>query len=234
VQAIVITASSSLETAIEALRARVFDYLTKPLDSLVMFEITVTRALRHGLLKRDNRRLFAELQKLATTDHLTGLFNRRTLFWSLQREVDRAKGHARPLSVIMLDMDDLKAINDRHGHPAGDQALVQVSHAIRSETRRLDIASRLGGDEFLVVLPETDADQAKTVAGRVLRRIVSSRVNGKPLSVSIGIAQLCEAHSDMDALMRAADRALYQAKGSGGQRISVAGLEGEYERHKAD
>ncbi|NIN70319.1 MAG: diguanylate cyclase, partial [Anaerolineae bacterium] len=150
VQTILLTGNASLETAVEALRAGAYDYLTKPLDSLTVFELALTRALEHRHLLQDNARLFAEVQRLAVTDPLTGLYNRHKLNEALAAEVERAQRYGRPLALIMLDLDNLKRVNDSLGHPAGDEVLKQVADIIRQEIRRVDIATRFGGDEFLV------------------------------------------------------------------------------------
>src|SRR3970040_311750 len=163
VHAVILTASATIETAIEALRSGVYDYLTKPLESLSDFEITVSRALEHAFLLQENKRLFAEFQRLAVTDSLTGLYNRHKLDEVMATEFERARRYKRPLSIIMLDMDGLKSINDTYGHPAGDVALKLVADAMRKTIRRVDLPARFGGDELLIVLPEVELD----VAGRM-------------------------------------------------------------------
>jgi len=219
--AVVITGTGTYETALEALRSRVFDYLTKPFESLTVFEITVSRALKHGFLARDDARSFARAQQQATTDPLTGISNRHSLYKCLDTEVARARRYHRPLSVLLLDLDGLKTINDTCGHPAGDEALQHVARSLVLELRKTDIPGRYGGDEFLVLLPETEAIKAVTVAKRILARVRDCRVADRTVSVSIGIAQLggrCRTPND---LILAADHALYSSKRSGGGQISV-------------
>lgn len=221
-QAIVLTGSATLETAIEALRTGVHDYLTKPLESLAAFELSLTRALEHRFLILENKRLFAEVQRLAVTDPLTGLFNRHKLDEALETEVERASRYGRPLSLIMLDLDKLKRVNDTYGHSAGDSVLEMVAQAIRSELRKLDLAARYGGDEFLVLLPEAHLKEATLVAQRICARIAGISFGGKPISASIGVAQWDKEYSSHEGFLEAADRALYRSKRNGRGRVSVA------------
>jgi diguanylate cyclase (GGDEF)-like protein len=218
-EAILMTGSASLETAIEAIRAGVYDYLTKPLESLTAFELTVTRALERRHLIRENERLFQEVQRLALTDQLTGLFNRHKLKESLESEVERARRYQRPLSLIMVDLDDLKVVNDTYGHPAGDEVLRQVAEAIKNHTRRVDLAARIGGDEFLVLLPEAGLEVATEVAKRVRREITSNPFEELAISVSVGVGQWGEEFNTPQGFLHAVDQALYQAKRSEDKKI---------------
>lgn len=223
IQALVMTGNASVETAVEALRAGAYDYLMKPLESLAVFELSLTRALEHRHLLRENARLFSEVQRLAVTDPLTGLFNRHKLNESLITEVERGQRYQRPLSAIMIDLDDLKHINDRHGHPAGDAVLVSVATRIEKQIRRIDIATRYGGDEFLVLLPEADQSVAEQVADRIAREIAEiPDKGGGAVSASIGVAQLSEKTRSPEGFLRQVDQALYEAKRAGGGCIRVA------------
>ena len=215
-QAIILTGAATVETAVEALRAGVYDYLTKPLESLADFELTVTRALEHRRLILENQRLFSEVQRLAITDPLTGLFNRRRLDEALTTEFERARRYKRPLSMIMLDMDSLKGINDPYGHPAGDAALKMVADAIRSQIRRVDLPARFGGDEFVVLLPEVEHSVAMRIAERICAQLRPKKSTEDMFTVSGGVAQLHEDHSTAEDLLRAVDGALYRAKREGG------------------
>ncbi len=211
-QAIVLTASASVETAVEALRAGVYDYMTKPLESMAAFELSLTRALEHRHLILENARLFAEVQKLAVTDPLTGLFNRHKLNEALELEVERAGRYGRPLSLIMLDMDQMKMINDTYGHPAGDEVLRRVAETIRKQVRKVDLPTRYGGDEFLVVLPEAGADEARAIADRICAEVRAGDYHGITVSVSAGVAQWKPEHTSAEDFVFEADRALYQKK----------------------
>lgn len=220
-QAIILTASATLETALEALRAGVYDYLLKPLDSLSTFELSLTRALERRYLIRENKRLFAEVERLAVTDPLTGLYNRRKLDEALDTEVERARRYKRPMSVLMLDLDGLKSINDSFGHPVGDEALVMVAQGIRDHTRKVDLATRYGGDEFIVLLPEVDQHEALRIAARIRSHILTTELHGHSLSVSAGVAELNRNHKLPKDLLRDADKALYKAKHSNKESIAV-------------
>jgi len=227
IHAIILTASSAVETAIEAQRSGVYDYLIKPLESLADFEITVARALEHAHLIRENKQLFKEVQRLAVTDGLTGLFNRHKLDEALGLEFERARRYRRPLSIIMIDMDDLKSINDSYGHPAGDAALKLAADVIRSQTRRVDMAARVGGDEFVVLLPEVELELALKIAERIFNKIRATREHEDMLSISGGAAQLRDDHASAKDLLRAVDDALYRAKRAGGQQVVAQILEDE-------
>lgn len=218
-QAVILTASASLDTALEALRAGVYDYLTKPLESLTIFELTVSRALERRFLIQENERLFEEVQRLAMTDPLTGLFNRHKLNEVLDHETERARRYDRPLTVIMLDMDKMKTINDSFGHAAGDQVLQMVADAIRASVRKLDFPVRVGGDEFLILLPEADLQVAGKVARRIHETISQHSYREIDLSVSIGVGQWHPNYRSSDEFLDIVDKALYQAKQASDKKI---------------
>jgi two-component system cell cycle response regulator len=218
-EAIVLTGSATLETAIEALRAGVYDYLTKPLESLTVFEMTLSRALERRYLIKENERLFREIERLAMTDQLTGLYNRRKLMESLEMEVERAQRYGRPLSLIMIDLDDLKGINDTHGHAAGDKVLQLVAGAIKEQIRIVDVPARIGGDEFIIVLPEAELDTATLVAKRVSKQIFETPLENTRISISVGIGQWLPTHNSITGFLHTVDQALYQAKRAGGKKI---------------
>jgi len=218
-ETIVLTGSATVETAIEALRAGVYDYLTKPLESLTVFEMSLTRALERRHLIRENERLFKEIQRLAITDQLTSLFNRRKLMETLEIEVERAQRYGRPLSLIMMDLDNLKNINDTFGHAAGDEVLQLVAGAIQDHIRRVDLPTRIGGDEFLILLPEAELEMAELVAKRVCTQILNTLFKGTKISVSVGLGQWRSEFGTVTGFLHAVDQALYQAKRAGGMRI---------------
>lgn len=166
-----------------------------------------------------------EIERNAMLDALTGLFNRRFLEASLQREAERCRRHRVKASLLMLDLDDLKATNDRFGHPAGDLALQAVGELIRRHLRAVDIPCRYGGDEFAVVLPDTDPSDAALAAERIradaAQYFVGRRVGGcyLALTVSVGVATYGMGCATVEALLQAADHALYRAKATGGNRV---------------
>ncbi len=221
IQAIVMTGSASVETAVEALRQGVYDYMTKPLESLAAYEVSLTRALEHRHLIRENKRLFNEVQRLAITDPLTGLFNRHKLSEALETEFERAARYGRPVSLIMMDLDDLKVVNDTHGHVGGDVVLQQVADAIRGRVRRLDLATRYGGDEFLVLLPETTLEDAQGVAERIGFEVRKIRAGKLAVTASIGVVAWSPAYQTSKELLQGADRALYEAKRRGRGAIVI-------------
>ncbi|UJM99132.1 diguanylate cyclase [Rhodanobacter denitrificans] len=171
---------------------------------------------------RQSRRL----HRLALTDALTGISNRRHIEHTLHGAVEHARRGQRELAVIMLDIDHFKRVNDSHGHPAGDQALEQLVHACLGALRQHDRLGRLGGEEFLVVLPDTDLEGGLQVAERLRACVAAARplVNGVELqlSISLGVAQLRPAESGAASLVRRADAALYHAKDNGRNRVEAA------------
>jgi diguanylate cyclase (GGDEF)-like protein len=221
IQAILLTGSASVETAVDALRQGAYDYLTKPLESLATFELALTRALEHRHLLRENARLFQEVQRLAITDPLTGLFNRHKLAEALETEFERAVRYGRPVSMIMMDLDDLKVVNDTHGHPGGDLVLQKVAEAIRGHVRRLDLPTRFGGDEFLVLLPETSLVDAERVAQRISQEVRKIRAGDLSVTASIGVVEWGTGYQTSQDFLGAADQALYQAKGRGRGAIVI-------------
>jgi diguanylate cyclase (GGDEF)-like protein len=168
----------------------------------------------------------AELQKLSTTDSLTGLQNRHSLMRVLSREVERSQRHHHVFAVLMIDVDHFKKLNDAHGHLAGDQVLRGISRLLEQSTRSCDCAARYGGDEFVVVLPETDLATAVQVAERIRQRAGAVRPTITDdcweVSLSIGVSMYPESALDPDTLLREADAALYEAKRSGRNRVAAS------------
>jgi diguanylate cyclase (GGDEF)-like protein len=157
------------------------------------------------------------LVDLSRTDPLTGLRNIRAFEERLADEVVRAQRYHTPLSLLMADVDRLKAINDRGGHHAGNVALRAVANALRGDARQTDLAARVGGDEFALIAPNTDADAASGLAERVRERVAAHATG---VTISVGVATLGDECLDPVALLRAADAALYQAKILGRNRVT--------------
>lgn len=171
-----------------------------------------------------NARLFAEVQQLATTDSLTGLYNRRHFFTLASHEFDLAVRYGHALSVIMLDVDNFKQVNDNYGHLAGDQVLCTVAHQCKSVLRVVDLVGRYGGEEIMVLMPQTDQGGARHVAERLRQQIAQTgiRVDNATLSVtvSLGIAACAVGEpTNLDTLIDRADQALYIAKQTGKNRV---------------
>ena len=167
-----------------------------------------------------------ELERLATTDAMTNLHNRRHFLALAEAEWSRFQRYHRPLTLLLIDLDRLKGINDRFGHAAGDAAMVTAAEVFRNNRREPDIVARVGGDEFAMLLPETDLAQGEAVADRLRHELkgrpLAADDGGLTLTVSIGLAQAAVSMPNIDALMKAADRALYQAKAAGRDRAVVA------------
>ena len=168
------------------------------------------------------------LEHRSITDPLTGLFNRYHFDATLKREIARCRRYGAPLSLLLVDVDRLKPLNDRHGHQAGDRALSRVAAAIQQSLRSTDIASRIGGDEFAIILPDTDSVAGLLVATRIRRNVLSAPRGDAALAdaaamvtVSGGLAELPRAAKQPSAahLMASADLALYAAKNSGGNCV---------------
>lgn len=184
------------------------------------------RGLLYTAVIRDvseRKRVETELRRLATTDPLTGLCNRRRFMELAEVELTRLRRYGRPVAVLMLDVDRFKEINDRFGHAGGDEALCRLAETVRSELRGPDHVGRLGGEEFAVVLPETDLEGAMEVAERLRGRLESSPLllpSGElRMTVSIGVA-VCEPdEATVERALDRADRALYEAKARGRNRV---------------
>jgi diguanylate cyclase (GGDEF)-like protein len=194
------------------------DYLQKPFSDREL-RARVERTLRFV-------RSQSALRALAQTDALTGLANLRAFRVRLEDEVKRAHRYHTPLTCVMADMDALKPINDELGHAAGDRAIAAVAGIIREELRETDFGARYGGDEFVVLLPHTTAEEGRILADRVRTRLRESALDlgpGRlPVRASFGVACLPDDDGSPEDLVRAADAALYLAKRAGGDRVAVA------------
>src|SRR2546427_10257575 len=169
----------------------------------------------------DQARLFEQVRSMAVSDPLTGLANYRRLISVLEAELDRSRRTQRPFSVVLLDMDGLKIINDHYGHLTGSRALVRIGKILRNHSRAIDTPARYGGDEFAVVLPEAGKDIAARVVSRIRERL-TAETEVPALSVSAGVAAFPEDGDTPEKLLGAADRALYVMKHGG--RSSVQNL----------
>ena len=178
----------------------------------------------------ENARLYEGARDLADRDPLTGFYNHRFMHERLGEEVVRTQRGRRPLSVLMLDLDDFKLVNDTFGHLFGDRVLTWTAELIRSTLRASDIPARYGGDEFAIILPETGGDEARTAAERILeafreRAFVSEPRGPVPIGASIGVATFPDDGRTATELLAAADRALYRVKRDGGHDAAGAGDE---------
>lgn len=162
-----------------------------------------------------------ELQRLAHRDSMTGLHNRHALFEQAPREQARCERYGTPLSLVMFDIDHFKSVNDRFGHAAGDEVICETAARVACALRDVDAAFRLGGEEFIVLLPSTDLDAAVLVADRLRQSIQTAPMPaiGAPVTASFGVTQLARGQEDWEGAMRRADIALYRAKDEGRNRV---------------
>ena len=209
---------------VRGLEIGVNDFLTRPIErnELLARVRSQVRKRRYTERLRDNVQMSIEM---AITDPLTGLFNRRYMESHLTRLVDQAAARGKPLALMVIDIDYFKSINDNYGHDAGDDVLRDFAMRLKRSIRGIDLACRLGGEEFVIVMPETDTAVAAMVAERLRRRIaaepfaIQQGAETIPVTISIGIASLrgrddCAAH-----LLKRADQALYRAKRDGRNRV---------------
>ena len=238
---LLLTALEEEEKLVEAFEAGVDDYVTKPVSARLL-----TARLRAGMrvirlqeeAERDSQSLrrFAtelavvnrRLRQAALTDPLTGLPNRRYAMERLEQEWAAYSRNQRAFSVMMIDIDRFKAVNDAYGHETGDQALRQVASILRKAARSEDVICRLGGEEFLVISPDTLAPAAMRLADRLRQSVCNAPITlgtlRHTLSISIGVAQLGPAMVSFDQLLKAADDVLYHAKRLGGNRVKSPGM----------
>ncbi|MFC0350437.1 GGDEF domain-containing protein [Undibacterium danionis] len=240
-----LAAASVSVIAILAL-VRVVSIIFTPADSVRMFTASgvnpgvfffaslAQMSMSFAFMLLINYTLANELKELAATDSLTGILNRRTIEVETMRQLAQIKRSGDNVAIMMIDVDHFKQINDRHGHPAGDEVLRRLAHLMRSVVRGTDYISRYGGEEFCILLPATGEKQAAALAERLRRLYSELRVdwNGHSLqsTISIGVADSRQAGSDLEILIKAVDTALYQAKHQGRNRVvgfseGVAGAE---------
>jgi two-component system cell cycle response regulator len=208
----------------QALEMGVNDYLTRPVDKneLVARVRTQLRKKRYADRLRHNVQLSLEM---AITDQLTGLHNRRYMSRHLDNLVAGAQKNGKPIAFVIMDIDYFKAVNDTYGHDIGDEVLKEFASRIAANVRGIDLACRYGGEEFVVVMPDTDVDFAYSVSERLRHSIettpfrISRAPNALNLTISIGIAGLEGAHDSADALLHRADQALYSAKKTGRNKV---------------
>jgi len=237
-QFIIMTSHASVDNSIAALKKGAFDYILKPFDDLELVVDAANRAMANlsavreqqyllNTLSRQNEELGTlnkKFRELAIRDGLTGLFNHRYGEDRLADEVDRARKFNRKLSLLFIDLDNFKFFNDQNGHLAGDEVLHSLGKLMSGATRDSDTLARWGGEEFIIVAPETDEHQACELA-EIIRKQVAEfafpHAEKQPLgfvSLSIGVVTLTDAIADAEQLLGRADKALYKAKESGRNR----------------
>lgn len=217
---IFLTAETGENIDMQAMDAGALDYLIKGEINPASLERSLRYALKLG-------ETLEALRLLATHDSLTGLLNRREFDRIIKEEHERAKRFGRSYAIIILDIDHFKSINDKYGHPVGDQVLKQVAKRIRQQLRSIDRVARIGGEEFAVVLTEIDHVTASEVARRIVEMMSRAPVtlqdgSNLPVTISAGSASMPKNADDTVALVQIADKALYEAKARGRNRAVPA------------
>lgn len=225
---IMLTGREDRDLKIRGLEQGACDYVTKPFDAGELVA-RVKVQLKIKALQDELRCSNELLKELSNTDPLTHLYNRRYLMETLEREFQRAARKNDHLSLVMVDIDHFKKINDTYGHQEGDRVLTEVAAYIKGLIRRYDTASRYGGEEFVVVLPETSLSHARQFADRlrlgVQDLVFDGSLQGLTVTVSLGVATYPSSRVDcLDSLFRQADEALYRAKRNGRNRVETADI----------
>jgi len=246
------------QIATEAIRRGATDYVVKFGDYLFTVPLIIEKNLAVAELKKDNERLRQEVERalcevreknqqleeslkrveeVAATDPLTGLYNRRHFSRVLDQLFSEAHRYDADLACVMIDLDGYKQFNDGYGHQAGDQMLIVVGKVIASNMRKMDVAARYGGDEFVLLLPRAGVDEAAAVATRIREEFrLASRVmlpRDHRVTMSVGIGTMRgDKPSGVDRLVAAADQALYRAKAAGRDQVVVSNLAGREENQK--
>ncbi|KJS32806.1 MAG: diguanylate cyclase [Desulfatitalea sp. BRH_c12] len=224
IDVIVMTGYSGDYSYEEAISKGASDFVFKP----VRFEellLRLRRVLKERRLTQERIHMLEKLKRLSITDGLTKLYNSRYFYNQLKIEIDRTTRYQRPLSLLLLDIDRFKEYNDQHGHLEGDKVLVRLGQVIKSCLRKMDSAYRYGGEEFTIILPETECDEAATVAERI--RVAVAEESFYPekdgptvfISISLGVTEY-EWQEEIAAFVQRADKAMYQSKQAGRNRVS--------------
>lgn len=222
---VVLTAHASVESVVKALRSGAYDYIVKPVRMGIVKEV-VKRACERIELQKQLMEATRQLQILAVTDDLTNVYNQRYFKERLTEEFERTQRYSQPLSCMMIDVDRFKTLNDTYGHLEGDKILKKIAQVIKESIRSSDLLARYGGDEFILLLPQTPSDKAFMVAERIKAGITdnfaSSYQELGSLTVSLGISTIPnpEVKEETD-LVSQADKALYAAKRAGRNCIEI-------------
>jgi len=245
---IMVTGENVGQIAVEAIRRGATDYIVKFGDYLFTIPLVVEKNLTVAKVKRENESLRSELERalqevrdknaqleaslkrveeVAATDPLTGLYNRRHFGKVSEQLWSEAQRYDHDLSCVMIDLDGYKQLNDRYGHQVGDQVLVVAGKVITANLRRMDVAARYGGDEFILLLPHASAEEASGVASRIREEykaaVASLLRRNDPATMSIGIgSRRYDEPTSADQLVAVADAALYKAKAAGRNRIVIS------------
>ena len=221
---VVIADADDHSRILRGLDVGVTDYLMRPIDSNELIARVRTQVRRNRYTERLRNSLQVSME-LAVTDELTGLHNRRYMEMHLHALLDRAAARERMLSALVVDIDFFKSVNDSYGHDAGDEVLREFSRRLKASVRGIDLAVRLGGEEFVVVMPETDGAVARLVAERIRAKVAAKPFvlgGGRQaieITVSVGVSSYLGAGDDAAGLLKRADVALYRAKSDGRNRV---------------
>lgn len=222
---VMLTSEGNTGVAVAAMKAGAQDYLVKDGISRETLHHAMSTAMEKVSLLRKIQEQRTELEIMARTDTLTGLLNRRAFMNQLRAEFERAERYGGALTLIMLDLDHFKVVNDTHGHIVGDYVLRKFAGLILALKRKTDVAGRHGGEEFVMLMPETDIEGGKVLAQRLCKKAAEEEYHcskGRAFAVtcSIGVAQYQESDEHVDGLLRRSDEALYKAKRAGRNCIS--------------
>jgi diguanylate cyclase (GGDEF)-like protein len=224
IDVIVMTGYSGDYSYEEAISKGASDFVFKP----VRFEellLRLRRVLKERLLTQERVHMLDKLKRLSITDGLTKLYNSRYFYNQIKAEIDRTSRYQRPLSLLLLDIDQFKEYNDSYGHLEGDKILVNLGKVIKSCLRKMDSAYRYGGEEFTVILPETEGDEAATVAERIRSMVAAEKFYPKgknessSITISIGVTEFVK-EEKVSIFVQRADKAMYLSKQSGRNRVS--------------
>ena len=213
---IMLTAFATVENAIHSLKEGASDFVKKPFENEHLIHI-VNQALEKSRTLTEKEKLEEEVRRLSITDDLTGLYNHRHFFKTLESELTRLRRQKTSLSLLMLDVDNFKRYNDTHGHVEGDRVLKKIGEIIKHSIRHnVDSGYRYGGDEFASLLIGASLEQALTIAERI--RLTIEEAGFKDITVSVGLAEFQDGF-DLERFVKSADDAMYVAKHSGGNRV---------------
>jgi two-component system, cell cycle response regulator len=213
---VMLTAYATVDNAIQALKQGATDFLKKPFENDHLIHI-VHQSLDKYRTQRERERLEEEVQRLSITDDLTGLYNHRHFFKTLESELARLRRQKTPLSLMMFDIDNFKRYNDRYGHLEGDKVLRKIGEIVRRCIRsNVDSGYRYGGDEFTILLIGASLDQALVIAERI--RSFIEEAGFQDITVSVGLTEFQD-HFALETFVKSADDATYVAKHSGGNRV---------------
>lgn len=223
---ILLTALDDIDSKQRGLAAGADEFLIKPVNVLEL-QIRMSSMLRIKRLADELERANKELAALATTDALTKVANRRMLDQRLLEEFERARRYLRPLAILVVDVDHFKSVNDTYGHQVGDRVLTEVASSIQDSIRKSDLVGRFGGEEFVIVAPETPAVPVRSLAERVRLNIQKRTAAAKDTGLPTVTASLGAATTELDVdtvseLLKRADEALYAAKQAGRNRVIIA------------